>query len=192
MNTLGYLGALGATPTQATQAAATIRQYMTRLASFAPTYGAYRVAQTGLAFADSAGATYRADAATMTLTFSAAYTSAVRGAWSTIQDYAEAHGQQRMRLPTDYATVANALPELRAAMSAVEAWVRADIADAAQAEADRVAADRYPSGTAPIRLPTTYITAKPPSPAGMSTGAKVAAGAGVVAAAWLLLRKRRG
>lgn len=193
MNTLGYLGALGATPTQATQAASTIRQYTDRLSGFVQDYGAYRVDQAG--YPDSLGGTFRADGSTMTVLFPASYTLAVRAAWKTIQDYAEAHGQQRMRLPTDYATIANALPDLRAALTAVAAWVRADLAEASRAEADRIASTQYPSGTAPapIRLPTMYVTSKPPvAKAVMSTAGKVMIGTGIAALAWLMFRKKRG
>jgi hypothetical protein len=98
-------------------------------------------------------------------------------------------------LPTNFDTIASALPQIRAALSSVRALVRAAVNDNAQAEADRIAVTRgsgYTQAEYGWTPPSaTVVTSKVGKAMAMSTPAKVAVGVGVIGLLWLMFGKKR-
>ena len=186
---LAYLGAVAVTPTQAAQAVATMDMYASRLASFLPAYGAYRVPPAGVAL--YGGATMAVDAVRQTVGLAPDYMKAALASWASMRAFAAERGVSlHAWLPTNFDTISNALPAIRAALSNVRALVRAAVDDNSKAEGDRIAVTR---GEVFYTGPTMVVTSKPPAlpSMAMSTRAKVAVGVGVVGLLWVLFGKKR-
>lgn len=187
---LAYLGAITVTPTQAAQAVATLDMYASRLASFMPAYSSYRVPPAGVAL--YGGATMAVDASQQTVGLAPDYMKAALAAWASMRAFAAERGVSlHAWLPTNFDTIANALPQIRAALSSVRALVRAAVNDNAQAEADRIAVTR---GDGVVYTgPTMVVTSKVPAlpKMAMSTPAKVAVGVGVIGLLWVMFGKKR-
>jgi YD repeat-containing protein len=186
---LGYLGAIQVTPTEATEANAVINEFAGTIETLIPWRSTFTVSPAG--FVDPFGntGTVEYDDSRRTISFTAPWTRAVRAAWDVLSMYATQHGSPAWgALPTDSYAIVNALPELRAAISATRAYVRADFDDANQAEADRIAATRSPlDSDAAYRFPVQTITSKPPT----SAVAGVALGAGALVLLWLVFGRKR-
>lgn len=188
---LAYLGAISVTPTQAAQAVATLDMYASRLASFLPAYSSYRVPPAGVAL--YGGATMAVDAAQQTVGLAPDYMKAALAAWASMRAFAAERGVAlHAWLPTNFDTIASALPQIRAALSSVRALVRAAVNDNAQAEADRIAVTRGSDGVV-YTGPTMVVTSKVPAlpKMAMSTRAKVAVGVGALGLLWVMFGKKR-
>lgn len=185
---LAYLGAVSVTPTQAAQAVATLDMYASRLASFLPAYSSYRVPPAGVAL--YGGATMAVDASQQTVGLAPDYMKAALAAWASMRSFAAERGVSlHAWLPTNFDNIANALPQIRAALSSVRALVRAAVNDNAQAEGDRIAVTR---GDGVVYTgPTMVVTSKVGKVAAMSTPAKVAVGVGVIGLLWVMFGKKR-
>lgn len=185
---LAYLGAITVTPTQAAQAVATLDMYASRLASLMPAYSSYRVPPAGVAL--YGGATMAVDASQQTVGLATDYMKAALAAWASMRAFAAERGVSlHAWLPTNFDTIANALPQIRAALSSVRALVRAAVNDNAQAEADRIAVTR---GDGVVYTgPAMVVTSKVPTLPKMGKGAKVAAGVGVVALLLVMFGRKR-
>jgi hypothetical protein len=191
---LAYLGAITVTPTQAAQAVATLDMYASRLASFLPAYSSYRVPPAGVAL--YGGATMAVDASQQTVGLAPDYMKAAIAAWASMRAFAAERGVSlHAWLPTNFDTIASALPQIRAALSSVRALVRAAVNDNAQAEADRIAVTRgsgYTQAEYGWTPPSaTVVTSKVGKAMAMSTPAKVAVGVGVIGLLWLMFGKKR-
>lgn len=189
---LAYLGAIDPTVTQAAQAVATLEGYAARLSNLVGPYGTYRVPPAG--FVPVSGATMSVDDSAKTVLLPADAMKAYLAAWATMRLFGGPRGvTMGAWLPTNYDPIVRALPAIRDALSAMHALVRQVSNDATQAEADRVAVTRG-SGEVFYTGPQMVVTSKPPKLSAMSTGAKVAVGAGIVGLLVLLFggaRKRK-
>lgn len=187
---LAYLGAVSVTPTQAAQAVATMDMYASRLASFLPAYSSYRVPPAGVAL--YGGATMAVDASQQTVGLATDYMKAALAAWASMRSFAAARGVSlHAWLPTNFDNIANALPQIRAALSSVRALVRAAVNDNAQAEGDRIAVTRGDGVvyTGPTMVVTSKVATLPKM--GVSTRAKVAVGVGALGLLWVMFGKKR-
>lgn len=188
---LGYLGAISATPVEATEANSVIAEYTGTLETLIPWRSAFRVSPDGFRDPQGNTGTVQYDESAMLIVFTDKKTAAVRAAWDMLAWYAAQHGAAGWGgLPTDGYTIVNALPSLRAAISATRAYVLADFDEKNQAESDRIAAARRPDSDAAYRFPTQTITSKPP---GLPVGTIAMGAAGLGLAWWLLAggKKRR-